>query len=181
MKPWYVLAPPQVGGVRLASVADPVAVSRAWALSLLLDAPDTLPPDPPAAPEWVRAFAPILGRFWGDGLRKSSRLTVNRKTLDWAESDPEGLLAAARLVASRKQDADDPEAVRLLRLILVDARGRSNTTNQDLLDQLLAARPEALVEAVQILVARRDAVIRVMTRYGYTDSAWIGGYLDRDL
>ncbi|APW59118.1 glycosyltransferase family 39 protein [Paludisphaera borealis] len=181
MKPWYALAPKQVGGVRLASVADPVAVSRAWALSLLLDAPDTAPPDPPAAPEWVRKYAPILRRFWGDGLQKSSRLTVNPAALDWAANDPEGFLAAARRLASRKQGEDDPNANRLLRMLLIDSRGRTNATNQDLLDQLLSARPEALVEAVEILTAHRDAVVQVMTRYGYTDPSWIGGFLDRDL
>ena len=36
-------------------------------------------------------------------------------------------------------------------------------------DELLAVRPEALVEAVQILNAHRDEVVKVMTRYGYTD------------
>jgi hypothetical protein len=181
MKPWYVLEPPQVDGVRLASVADPTAVSRAWALSLLLDAADTLPPDPPASPEWVRAYAPILRRLWGDGLEKSSRLTVNRAMLDWAEADPEGLLAAARRVATMKEGDEDPGARRLLNLLLLDHRGRINVVNQDLLDQLLLARPEALAEAVQILVAHRDAVVQAMTRYGYTDQAWIGGHLDRDL
>jgi hypothetical protein len=181
MKPWYVLEPPQVGGVRLASVADPTAVSRAWALSLLLDAADTLPPDPPASPEWVREYAPILRRLWGDGLEKSSRLTVNRAMLDWAAADPEGLLASARRLPKLAKDDDDPGARRLLDLLLLDHRGRINAVNQDLLDQLLLARPEALAEAVQILVAHRDAVVKVMTRYGYTDQAWIGGYLDRDL
>lgn len=183
MEPWYALAPPQVDGVRLAGVADPVAVSRAWALSLLLDAPDTLPPDPPAAPRWVRDHAPILRRFWGDGLQKSSRLTINRTVLDWAASDPEGLLATARRVASQKEDEakDVPGAQRLLRLLLLDANGNVGAARTELLDMLLQARPEALVEAVQILIARPDAVVQVMTRYGYTDPAWIGGYLDRDL
>ena len=142
MKPWYALEPPQVGGVRLVSVADPLAVSR-----LGLE-PASRRPRPPSARPAGRAgmgpqIAPILQRFWGDGLQKSSRLTVNRRTLEWAENDPDGLLAAARILASQKQDADDPGAARLLRLLLVDARGRPNTTNQELLDQLLTARPEA--------------------------------------
>jgi len=46
---------------------------------------------------------------------------------------------------------------------------------------LLGARPEALVEAVQILNAHRDEIVTIMTRYGYTDPKAIGGYLDRDL
>ena len=47
--------------------------------------------------------------------------------------------------------------------------------------QVLDRRPEALVEAVQMLNAHREAVVQVMTRQGYTDPASIGGYLDRDL
>ena len=39
MKPWYQSCPAQLDGLRIATVADPVAVSRAWALELLLDAP----------------------------------------------------------------------------------------------------------------------------------------------
>ena len=37
------------------------------------------------------------------------------------------------------------------------------------LDRLLKARPEALVEAVQILIDHPEDVVKVMTRYGYTD------------
>ena len=49
------------------------------------------------------------------------------------------------------------------------------------LDRLLKARPQGLVEGVQILVDRTEDVVKVMTRYGYTDPETIGGYLDRDL
>ena len=48
-------------------------------------------------------------------------------------------------------------------------------------ERLLAARPEALVEAVEILIARPDAVRTVLTRFAYTDPHSIGGYLDRGL
>ena len=44
-----------------------MAVSRAWALQVLLDAADKSRRDPPAAPQWVQRYAPPLGRFWGDG------------------------------------------------------------------------------------------------------------------
>src|SRR5699024_5568717 len=108
-------------------------------------------------------------------------LSLNRATLEWLDADPDGLLAAARRLPGLKEGDDDPEVRRLLDLLLLDHRGRLNVVNQDLLDQLLLARPEALAEAVQILIAHREAVVQVMTRYGYTDSAWIGGYLDRDL
>ena len=48
-------------------------------------------------------------------------------------------------------------------------------------ERLLSARPEALVEAVEILIARPDAVRTVLTRFPYTDPESIGGYLDRGL
>ena len=38
MRPWYAVQPRQLDGLRVATVADPVAVSRAWALQLLTDA-----------------------------------------------------------------------------------------------------------------------------------------------
>ena len=50
MKPWYESRPRQLHGLRVVTVADPVAVSRAWALELLVDAPSGGPPEPPAAP-----------------------------------------------------------------------------------------------------------------------------------
>ena len=40
MRPWYSSQPRQLGGAQVAAVADPVAVSRAYALKTLLDAPD---------------------------------------------------------------------------------------------------------------------------------------------
>jgi hypothetical protein len=170
MRPWYAREPSQVDGLRLATVADPIAVSRAFALQALLDAPDRSRPDLPAAPAWVRRFVPILGRFWGDGLRKIHRLALNQDILDWARSDPRGLLEAARYVAAHKQAGDDPGARRLVRL-----------ASQSQLDRLLRRRPQGLVEGVQILVDHTAEVVQVMTRYGYTDPATIGGFLDRDL
>ena len=47
--------------------------------------------------------------------------------------------------------------------------------------EMLHARPEALVEAIQMLNAHADEIERVLSRYGYTDPRTIGGYLDRDL
>ena len=46
---------------------------------------------------------------------------------------------------------------------------------------VLRNRPEALVEAVEILIARPDSVRAVLLRGGYTDEASIGGFLDEDL
>jgi hypothetical protein len=170
MKPWYAREPVQVDGLRLATVADPVAVSRAWALQTLLDAADRSRPAPPAAPEWVRRFLPILRRFWGDGLIRIHRLALNQDMLEWARGDPRGLLEAARYLAARKDGGDDPGARRLVQLV-----------PRSFLDKLLRNRPQGLVEGVQILVDHTDEVVRVMTRYGYTDPATIGGFLDRDL
>ena len=67
MRPWYASEPRQLDGARVVSVDDPVAVSRAWALFVMLDAPDRSPRDPPAAPGWVHEYVPWLARLWGDG------------------------------------------------------------------------------------------------------------------
>ena len=120
MRPWYAREPVQVDGLRLVTVADPVAVSRAWALQVLLDATDKSRPDPPAAPQWVQKYVPPLGRFWGDGLKKIHRLTLNQAILDWARSDPQGLLDAARHLAARKKAEGNPHAQRLVGLIIDD-------------------------------------------------------------
>jgi len=175
MRPWYAREPAQVDGLRLATVADPVAVSRAWGLEVLLDAADRSRPDPPAAPGWVRAHAPILSRFWGDGLKKAHRLTLNQDVLEWARVDPQGLLAAAGYLAAHGGPGNDPAAGRLVELIAHDPVPRF------FLDRLLKARPEGLVEAVQILLDHPAEVVAVMTRQGYTDPRLIGGYLDRSL
>lgn len=181
MKPWFAVTPRQLGGLRVATVADPVAVSRAWALQVLLDAPDRSPPDPPAAPAWVQAHAPFLGRLWGDGLTRIPRLALHQEILEWANREPQSLLRAAEALARCRTSPLDPEAQRLLETIVNDADPETAGTRQRFLDRLLTARPEALVEGVQILIRRREAVVAVMTRPGYTDPAAIGGFLDQDL
>jgi 4-amino-4-deoxy-L-arabinose transferase-like glycosyltransferase len=192
MRPWYASEPRQLAGARVASVVGPVAASRAWALTTLLDAPDRTKPPPPAAPMWVYRYVPWLARLWGDGLLveydrdgKSPRvivhkLAVNPAILDWSRNDSEGLLAAAKAVASRKPIEGDEKAKRLLDLMTVESSPKQSVRHF-LTNEVLRLRPQALVEAVEILNARRDDVVRVMTRYGYTDPSWIGGYLDRDL
>jgi hypothetical protein len=181
MRPWYAREPVQVDGLRLVTVADPVAVSRAWALQVLLDATDKSRPDPPSAPPWVQEYAPPLGRLWGDGLEKIHRLTLNQSILKWARDDPQGLLDAARFLAARKKAEGDPGARRLVGLILDDPTPKVVQTRQLFLDRLLKGRPEALVEAVEILIRHTDEVAKVMTWYGYTDPQTIGGFLDRNL
>jgi hypothetical protein len=171
----------QVDGLRLVTVADPVAASRAWALQVLLDATDRSWPDPPFAPVWIQKYLPVLGRFWGDGLEKIHRLTLNQEVLAWARRDPQGLLQAARFLAAHKRVNDDPGAQRLVRLITDDPIAKTIETRQFFLDRLLKARPEGLVEGVEILIHHTNEVVKVMTRYGYTDPHTVGGFLDRDL
>jgi hypothetical protein len=163
MRPWYALRPPQLGGLRVATVDDPVAVSRAWALWLLAGGSD------------ARTIA-------GSKSKKMARLvapTVNESAFEWAASDPEGLRAAARDVAGGAPDPEDASARRLLRILRrydqpAEPGGRFS-------ERLLKARPQALVEAVEILIRRPGAVRNVLTRFGYTDPDAISGYLDRDL
>ncbi len=188
MTPWYASRPEQLAGARVLTVADPIAVARAWALSRLLDAGDHDPPDPPNAPAWVRNDAPWLARFWGDGLETIPRLKLNQSALTWSRDDPAGMLAAARaLVAARLRrstnapESLDPGARRLLRIMTADLTPAAVKFRQELVDQVLEARPEAFIEAVEILNAHRQEVAAIMTRPGYTDVEAGAGFLDRDL
>ena len=192
MRPWYASEPRQLDGARVATVADPTAVSRAWALFVLLDAGDRTRPDPPMSPAWVRKHVPWLGRLWGDGLLaefepdgrlrrvKVNRLAVNQPVLDWSRSDPQGLLAAARHLAA-KRPVEEHEGARRLYALITDDNPRGQQIRHEMARQLFAGRSDALVEAVQILNAHRDEVVKIITRYAYTDPSRVGGYLDRDL
>jgi 4-amino-4-deoxy-L-arabinose transferase-like glycosyltransferase len=177
MKPWYSRNPVKLDRLRVATVADPAAVSRAWALALLTDAEDDRPPERPSAPDWVHRYAPFLGRLWGEGLTKVRRLNVYEPIFSWAQSDPEGLNAAARALAYHRGPDDDP-AVRRLKAALDRYKSKSQLTA--LAWNLLPTRPEALVEAVAILTYNPDAVRRVLTRYQYTEPSSPFGfpYLD---
>ena len=188
MTPWYASRPRQLDGARVVTVADPVAVSRAWALSCLLDTGDLSPPPPPAAPDWVRVYAPWLERLWGDGVETVHRLAVNKQTLAWSRDDPQGLLRAAQAIVSSRTARSAPtpldaSAQRLLDLLTVEAspNPRSPQVRHELTDQILAARPQALVEAVEMLNRHRDQLVHIMTRYSYTDVEREEGFLDRDL
>jgi hypothetical protein len=180
MRPWYASEPRQLDGARIATVSDPVAVSRARALFALLDAPERRRRDPPAAPEWIRTYAPWLRHFWGDGLKKAPPPALNKVILDWSRSDPAGLLAAARRIALRQTTPADEQAQRLYSSIADGANPCWPVARRELLEQVLQARPQTLVEAVEILNAHRDEIVKVMSRQGYTDPESIGGYLDRD-
>lgn len=171
MKPWRSRAPRQLDGLRVVTVADPHSVTVAWALQLMLDRPDPNrgKPDPPAAPRWVRSIVPPLARFWGDGLTKAPRLGVEPVVLDWARSDPASLRAAARWIGERGTANGSPDARRLM-AVLDRYPARSA--------RFLRAEPGAIVEAVEILMKRPDALRKVLLSPSYTDPATIGGYLD---
>jgi len=176
MKPWYASRPRQLDGLRVATVADPIAVSRAWALQLLLDAPSGGPPEPPRAPVWVRSY-PRLAWFWGDGVPKSKAINIYERSLDWAQRDPGGLRAAAQVVAAGQAGADEQSASLLSILKRHDAL---DPPDQLASERLLRGRPQALIEAVEILITRAGAVRTVLTRSSYTEAETIGGFLDRE-
>jgi hypothetical protein len=179
MKPWYALRPRQLDGLRVVTIADPLAVSRAWALKLLADGLAQQPADEPLAPAWVRHEVPWLRRFWGEGLSLIPPLGVNETIFQWARTDPKGLRAAARALASFQLSESDPDERRLMSILT--RFDRPDRPGGQFAARLLAGGPAGLIEAVEILIAHPDAVRTVLTRCPYTDPATIGGYLDRDL
>ena len=122
---------------------------------------------------------PWLVRFWGDGLTQARPLAVRKDVLEWSRSDPEGLLAAGRHIAARKPLQDDQKAERLMQLLTDEPN--PNGLRHFYTKELIHARPHALVEAIQMLIAHREEIERVLLHYGYSDPNAIGGYLDRDL
>ena len=131
-------------------------------LQALLDAPDPTPPVPP------RSTACCSTRPSSTGLAAIPR--------SWRQ--------AAGYLAAHKGPEQDEAARRLVQLVTTQPNPKSPQSieiRRYFLDRLLKARPEGLVEGVQILIDRPEAVVRVLTRYGYTDPETIGGFLDRDL
>ncbi|WP_435020558.1 glycosyltransferase family 39 protein [Tundrisphaera sp. TA3] len=181
MTPWYRSHPPQVGGLPMATIASPKAVARAWALDLLTqNGPAPVQPVV-LAPRFVRDI-PVLGRplsrLWGEGVAEAPPPRVDDAVLDWARSDVEGLRRAARALIDRTPIEPGSGAARLRSLLGLDGdpagwRPQAQT--------LLRIDPEALLDAIQILHARPDAVRSVLLRPGYTDPSSLGGPLDRDL
>jgi hypothetical protein len=157
MRPWYASEPRQLRGARVASVIDPIAVSRAWALQTLLDG-SSEEDSGPSAPEWVREHVPWLARLWGDGLTRVRPLALRHDLLEWSRSDPEGLLAAGRHIAAKQPVKEHREAERLMRLI-TDEPNPSGQRHY-YVKELIHARPEALVEAIQMLAAHPDEIER---------------------
>jgi hypothetical protein len=177
MKPWYESRPRPLGGLRIASVADPVAVSRAWALQLLLDAPSGAPPEP-LAPAWARRHAPWLGWLWGDNVPRAKRIQILRTAMEWASRDPDGLRLAAKALADGRAPLSD-NARRLENILArhdpLDPPGRLSS------ERLLRGRPAALIEAIEILIQLPDELRAVMLSHHYTDVSRSDGYLDRHL
>ena len=161
------------------------AVSRAWAIQLMCDAPDRSPPPKPNAPGWVRKSSKTLARFWGDGLDKAPRLSVNDSMFQWAKDDPETLrTAASELVAKAKAGqmptlTDESLSPPARRLLSVVNRYDKPEQGRNFLRILMKSRPDGLTEAVEILIRRGSVVRDVLLRSGYTDPLWIGGSLDQ--
>ncbi len=182
MRPWYARRPGQLGGSPVAVVADPISVSRALALELLAGG-ETVPAPPSRAPlpSWLRRVAPVLGRFWGEGLTPAPVPGVNAEVFEWSRNEPNGLLDAAKAVVAGDFE-DDPKAQELLReLAKHDSPRRSRWPGPRPAALLLKTRPAALVEAVEILNTRPDAVRAILRAPPYTNPEAVGGYLDRDL
>jgi hypothetical protein len=183
LTPWYESRPSQLDGLRVLTVADPVAVSRAWALQLLCHGPRAQVAEAPAprAPGLVRALVPPLARLWGDGLSPVAPPRADPQAITWAQTDPASMRSAAREVVAWAHGPtgapppfpDGSPAARLMALLARDDRpGMAFSA------MLLIARPEALAEAVEILIARGNDVRRVLEHAAYRDPAVVGGYLD---
>lgn len=175
MRPWYSREPKQLDGLRVATVADPPAVARAWMLQLLLDARYEGPPEPPALPAWVTRYAPWFARFWGVGVTRVPRLGINNTVLNWAKNDPQGLRSAARAIADREPERT-AESRRLWKIL--ENHGAMRASGRL---AMFWSRPKALVEAVDIVIESPDALRKVLLRYPYTDPDDIDGYLDAKL
>ncbi len=177
MTPWFAETPRQLDGAQVLVIADPVAVMRAWALRALAESPRDSPVERPSAPGWVHEYAPFLGRFWGEGLIRTPRKLLNREVFAWARSDPESLRSAARTLARYREPGDDANARRLMDYLTLREEGVFAKLSR----AMLLDRPESLLEAVEILIKRPEAVRDILEREGYTDPETIGGTLDRDL
>jgi 4-amino-4-deoxy-L-arabinose transferase-like glycosyltransferase len=151
MTPWFASQPIQLDGARVATVADPLAISRAWALHLL-----------------ATGGVDLTSR--SAASHRAPRPRVNQAMLQWAKEEPDALLAAARTIAENRPLDDNASR---LSAILQRSRERYNL--------LLNIRPEALVEAVQMLIRHPEQVRAALLRESFTDPALLGGYLDRDL
>ena len=154
--PWLASEPRQLDGAQVAAVADPVAVSRAWALQLLLDAADLSPPTAEAAPRGCSRPCTLAGRFWGDDLKKAHRLTLNQAVLDWSRYRSRGTARRRPQDRSQQIDRRGPRRQRLMELLTAETNPNGRRSAAIYWTSCSHARPQALVEAVQIINDHRD-------------------------
>lgn len=184
MRPWHASRPRALDGARVATVADPLATSRALALAYLADEPNLRSRVAEGrVPAWVDRWAPPLARLFGRGLLLAPERRVHEPAFAWAASDPEDLRAAAReLLQAPDPRSPATERARRLRDILARLPETGPDTSNPSWTQLLARRPEALVEAVEILVKRPEAVRAILLHPGYREpEEGLGGWLDAGL
>ncbi len=178
MTPIYELRPRQLDGIRLISVLSPPTVARTWALQLIADSPsDPTYRETPQAPAWARPH-PWLARFWGDGLLRMRPLGVNEPLFAWARSNPASLRLAAQRLAFPPAGAEPDLEAERLRFIITHSGTADRLTG---LDTMLSANPQALIDAIEIVITRGGDVRKILTHAGYLDPSQIGGPLDRDL
>ena len=179
MRPLYARTPAQLDGLRVVTLDSPAAVARAWALDILTHV--STPSPTLRAPDWVRSSAALapLGRFWGEGVTQGPTLAVDPTIFTWARTDPVGLRAAARALADRSPATPITARLRafLTRPVFADPDSQGQWRDR-WAGPLLQNRPQAIVEAVEILIARPEAVAAVLLHPGYTDPSAVGGYLD---
>ena len=153
-------------------------MSRAWALQLLLDAPSGGHARTARRARVGARARPLARLVLGRRRPEVRSLNISGDRSTGPADDPDGLRRAARAVASRAASSRR-DARRLLAILKrhdpIDPPGRLSS------DRLLRGRPDALVEAVEILISRPRDVATVLLRNGYTDEALIDGFLDRGL
>lgn len=181
LEPWYAVQPAQLDRLRVISVYDPPSVARAWALQLLTDAPgEPRPPEPFAAPEWARAYAPWLLRFWGEGLETIPPLGTHSETFAWAEDDPESLRDAATglVELARKEPMRLEQAIRILAEALVQTRQARSNGDRDAL-RYLSSTIESL--SGQEPFAAYPDIVRLMAILARYDDPASGRHFSRVL
>ncbi|WP_422926695.1 glycosyltransferase family 39 protein [Singulisphaera sp. PoT] len=179
LKPWYASEPRQLDGARVASILDPVGVSRAMALWMLLDSREQERQPRVEVPAAVSEYAPWLARFWGQGLERLATKRPNDSIFAWAQNDPSGLRKAAESIAQSHGKDEGQDAQRLLAMLQRFDNPRE--PGGKFSERLLSARPQAIVEAVDMLIQHPNELRTVLMNQAYTDTATIGGYIDRDL
>jgi len=178
MKPWYESRPPQLDGARVAAVIDGSATARAWFLFHLVPIHHLDPQGEPRVPVGGSEGASLLGRLWGEGLSPLPNPAVYEPIFEWAREDPDGLRAAAKRIARDKSPGDEPGARRLMAILTRKQNGMAESYLEALLRWHLRHEPEAMIEAVEIVIRHPDELRKVVTRCSYTDPDSIGGPLD---